>query len=46
MPSVKGTNIGFVGVFITMTSTDPELEGTYYIGAGTTVLTIWNKIEN
>ena len=46
MPSVKGNNFGFVGVFITMTSTNPESEGTYYFGAGTTLLTIWNKIED
>jgi len=44
MPNIKGTNIGFVGVFITMTSTDPETQGTYYFGTGTTLLTIWNKI--
>ena len=40
MPSIKGTNIGFVGVLITMTSTDLGSEGTYYFGAGTTLLTI------
>jgi len=45
MPSIKGTNIGFVGVFITMNSNDLESEGMYYFGAGTTLLTIWNKIE-
>ena len=44
MPDVKGTNIGFIGIFIDIISINPSIEGQYYIGAGTTLLNAWNKV--
>ena len=44
MPDVKGTNLGFIGIFIDIYADNPDIQGQYYIGVGTTLLTIWNKI--
>ena len=48
LPELKGTVVGFTGILIKVIMGDDfgeEYAGTYFIGAGMTVLTIWNNQE-
>jgi hypothetical protein len=44
MPDIKGTNLGFIGIFIDIYADNPDIQGQYFIGVGTTILTIWNRV--
>jgi len=43
MPDIKGTNLVFIGILIDIISENPDTLGHYFLGLGTTLLTVWNK---
>ena len=46
MPNIKGTNLGFVGIFIDIPIGDESSKEHYYLVSGIALLSIWNITES
>lgn len=43
-PVISGSIIGYSGILIEVKGLSPELSGSYVVGVGMTILTIWNRL--